>query len=161
MTKPKTPKERRKQNRMFAIVGILVVAAFGTFLVLRAFEENIRFFVTPSDLTTMEYTANAQFRLGGLIEVGSVRKEPGSLMVKFRVTDGGETIEVEYHGLLPDLFKEGQGVVAEGVLNSDGVFIAHNVLAKHDENYMPPEVVEKLKEQGHWEDKDGDYGETP
>ena len=151
MSKPKTPTQRRKQNRIYAVVGILVAASLGAFLVLKAFEENIRFFVTPSDLKVMEYDANTQFRLGGLIELGSIQKQDGSLLVKFRVTDGGDTIDVEYEGLLPDLFKEGQGVVAEGIINADGVFIADTVLAKHDENYMPPEVADALKEKGYWQ----------
>ncbi len=160
MSKKKTPAQKRKQNRIYAILGMLAVLSLGVFMVFRAFEENILFFVTPSDLTKMEYEANAQFRLGGLVEPGSYIREPGSLKISFVVTDGGATIPVEYEGLLPDLFREGQGVVAEGIINAEGVFIARTILAKHDENYMPAEVAEALKEQGHWQDEDG-YGETP
>jgi len=146
--------------RLYAILGMLVLLSGAAFLVFRAFESNILFFITPSDLEARELTGNEQFRLGGLVEVGSVQKEEGSLVVRFTVTDGGATIPVVYSGLLPDLFREGQGVVAEGTIDGTGTFIATTVLAKHDENYMPPEVAEALKKQGHWKDEDG-YGEKP
>jgi len=149
----KTLAQKRKQTRLYAILGMLVVLSLGSFLVIKAFEENILFFVTPSDLVERELTGNEQFRLGGLVEPGSYLKEEGSLKVSFVVTDGGATIPVEYEGLLPDLFREGQGVVAEGVINSEGVFIARTILAKHDENYMPAEVAKALKEKGYWQEE--------
>ncbi len=153
-----TVAQRRKQMRLFAIIGMLVVLSAGAFLVFRAFEENILFFVTPSDLEARELKGNEQFRLGGLVEVGSFKKEEGSLAVTFMVTDGGASLPVRYQGLLPDLFREGQGVVAEGTIAPDGTFIATTVLAKHDENYMPKEVADALKKQGHWMDEEG-YGD--
>jgi len=149
----KTLAQKRKQTRLYAILGMLGVLSLGAFLVIKAFEENILFFVTPSDLVERELTGNEQFRLGGLVEPGSYLKEEGSLKVSFVVTDGGATIPVEYQGLLPDLFREGQGVVAEGVINSEGIFIARTILAKHDENYMPAEVAEALKEKGYWQEE--------
>lgn len=160
MAAKKTLAQKRKQTRIYAILGMMAVVSLGAFLVFRAFEENILFFVTPSDLVDRELEGNEQFRLGGLVEPGSFIKEEGSLLIRFVVTDGGATIPVEFEGLLPDLFKEGQGVVAEGIINPEGVFIARTILAKHDENYMPAEVAEALKEQGHWKDEEG-YGETP
>ena len=95
---------------------------------------------------------NEQFRLGGLVEADSVRHEDGTLKVSFTVTDGGASIPVQYEGILPDLFREGQGVVVEGAIDDAGIFQAETVLAKHDENYMPPEVAEALKESGYWQD---------
>lgn len=158
--KKKTPVQKRKQMRLYAILGMLGLLSVSVFLVFRAFEENILFFVTPSDLVDRELEGNEQFRLGGLVETGSIVKEAGTVKVHFVVTDGGASIAVEYEGLLPDLFREGQGVVTEGIINSEGVFIARTIFAKHDENYMPAEVAEALKKQGHWKDEDG-YGETP
>lgn len=149
----KTSPARRKKMRLYTIIGLLAFASLGVFLVLRAFEANIRFFVTPSDLQARVLEGNEQFRLGGLVEPGSVMRETGTLKVSFTVTDGGASIPVEYEGILPDLFREGQGVVVEGELDEVGVFLATNVLAKHDENYMPPEVAEALKEQGYWQEK--------
>ncbi|MEE8295742.1 MAG: cytochrome c maturation protein CcmE [Sphingomonadales bacterium] len=151
----KTLAQKRKQTRLYAILGMLGVLSLGAFLVIKAFEENILFFVTPSDLVERELTGNEQFRLGGLVEPGSYLKEKDTLKVSFVVTDGGATIPVEYEGLLPDLFREGQGVVAEGIINSEGIFIARTILAKHDENYMPAEVAEALKEKGYWQEEDG------
>lgn len=159
MTEKKvTPAQKRKQMRLYVIIAGLLFLAAGAFLVLRAFEANVMFFVTPSDITQMELTGNEQFRLGGLVEIDSVKRADDGLEVDFVVTDGGASIPVHYQGLLPDLFKEGQGVVTEGVIDGGGVFQARTVLAKHDENYMPPEVAEALKEQGHWMDENG-YGD--
>lgn len=158
--KTKSPADRRKQNRIYALLGLLAVASLGVFLVVRAFESNILFFVTPSDLVDRELTGNEQFRLGGLVEEGTVVQDEETLKVEFSVTDGGASTLVVYVGLLPDLFREGQGVVAEGRINEEGVFEAHNILAKHDENYMPAEVEEALREQGHWMDEEEGYGET-
>jgi cytochrome c-type biogenesis protein CcmE len=109
-------------------------------LVLNAFQSNLVFFFTPSQIAAKEAPQGRAFRVGGLVEAGSLTREPNSLTVRFRVTDTAQTIPVTYTGLLPDLFKEGKGVVAQGMLGPDGVFRATDVLAKHDENYMPPEA---------------------
>jgi cytochrome c-type biogenesis protein CcmE len=120
-------------------------------LVLYAMRDSIVFFYGPSDVAEMQIAPGQRFRLGGLVETGSVERGEGTT-VRFVVTDGAKTLPVTYTGVLPDLFREGQGVVTEGKLQSDGVFYADSVLAKHDENYMPPEVAKKLKEQGVWRD---------
>lgn len=143
--------------RLYTVLGMVGFLALTAFLVLRAFEKNIRFFVTPSDLELRALEGDEQFRLGGLVEAGSFQQEEGTLKVSFLVTDGAATIPVEYEGILPDLFREGQGVVVEGTLGEGGIFQAVSVLAKHDENYMPAEVAEALKESGYWkEDGEGD-----
>jgi len=160
MTKKVTPAQKRKQMRLYTIIAGMAFIAIGAFLVFRAVEENVMFFVTPSDLTGRELKGNEQFRLGGLVEEGTVLREEETLKVTFLVTDGGASIPVVFEGLLPDLFREGQGVVVEGRISEKGIFLASNVLAKHDENYMPAEVAEALKEQGHWKDEEG-YGENP
>jgi len=123
-------------------------------LVLYAMRDSIVFFYSPSDVAEMQVSSGQRFRLGGLVETGSVARDEGTT-VRFVVTDGAKTLPVTYTGILPDLFREGQGVVAEGILEPDGVFHADSVLAKHDENYMPPEVAAKLKEQGVWRDDAG------
>jgi cytochrome c-type biogenesis protein CcmE len=120
-------------------------------LVLNALDEALVFFYSPSDLQTKTVAPGRAFRLGGLVEVGSLVREEDGLSVRFRVTDLANTVPVAYRGILPDLFREGQGVVAEGTLGPDGVFTAREVLAKHDENYMPPEVADALKKSGHWQ----------
>ena len=149
------PAKKRKQNRQYVVLGMLGFLAVTAFLVLRAFEENIIFFVTPSDLQHRVLTGDEKFRLGGLVTEGSVLKAEDSLQVTFLVTDGGGFVPVSYEGILPDLFREGQGVVVEGVLLESGIFRADQVLAKHDENYMPAEVAEALKKNGQWKgDKD-------
>ncbi|MCH8348375.1 MAG: cytochrome c maturation protein CcmE [Proteobacteria bacterium] len=158
--KSSIPAAKRKQVRILMIAGMLTVLAVTVFLMLRAFEENIVYFVTPSDLQDRVLTGEEQFRLGGLVEDGTVLREQGTLKVTFLITDGGASTLVVFEGILPDLFREGQGVVVEGRLSEKGVFTAHNVLAKHDENYMPAEVAEALKEQGHWKDEEG-YGNKP
>ncbi|MCH7805775.1 MAG: cytochrome c maturation protein CcmE [Proteobacteria bacterium] len=159
-SKSSIPAAKRKQVRILMIAGMLTVLAVTVFLMLRAFEENIVYFVTPSDLQDRVLTGEEQFRLGGLVEDGTVLREQGTLKVTFLVTDGGASTLVVFEGILPDLFREGQGVVVEGRLSEKGVFNAHNVLAKHDENYMPAEVAEALKKQGHWKDEEG-YGNKP
>ena len=121
---------------------------------MNAFEDNIVFFHSPTDIIEKKIGEDRRFRLGGLVEEGSVRKAGGAVTI-FRVTDLKETIAVSYKGLLPDLFREGQGVVAEGRLKG-GIFIADEVLAKHDETYMPPEVAEALKKSGKWRGQDKD-----
>ena len=117
---------------------------------LVAFEEEIVFFYSPSDLAEQKQPPNRAFRLGGLVEEGSVEKAEDGLTVKFRITDTANSTPVSYRGILPDLFREGQGVVTEGQLGSDGVFVAREVLAKHDETYMPKDVADSLKKAGHW-----------
>ena len=139
----------RKQRRGVLIGTSLVVLGVAVGLVLYAMSDSIVFFYSPSDLTAMQAAPGKRFRLGGLVETGSVERDAGTT-VRFVVTDGAKTLPVTYTGVLPDLFREGQGVVAEGTLGPDGVFHADNVLAKHDEKYMPPEVAAKLKKQGVW-----------
>jgi cytochrome c-type biogenesis protein CcmE len=131
----------KTRTRRFAwIAAGLAVLAIAAALVLNAFQSNLVFFFTPSQIAAKEAPQGRAFRVGGLVEAGSLAREPNSLTVRFRVTDTAQTIPVTYTGLLPDLFKEGKGVVAQGTLGPDGVFRATDVLAKHDENYMPPEA---------------------
>ena len=137
-----TPLRRQR----FILVGLLVVGvsvAIG--LALLALRENINLFFSPTQVTAGEAPRQANFRLGGMVVEGSVRRPDINLSVEFVLTDTVEQVTVTYRGLLPDLFREGQGIVAQGVLNNEGIFEASQVLAKHDENYMPPEVAEALK----------------
>ncbi|HYH69933.1 MAG TPA: cytochrome c maturation protein CcmE [Methyloceanibacter sp.] len=140
----------RKQRRGILIGTSLAVLAVAVGLVLMAMRDSIVFFYTPSDVETKELAAGQRFRLGGLVEAGSIVRGEGTT-VRFVVTDMQKRLPVTYTGVLPDLFREKQGVVAEGKLEPDGVFHADQVLAKHDENYMPPEVAKRLKEQGVWQ----------
>ena len=139
----------RKQRRAILIGTCLGVLALAVGLVLMALRDSIVFFYTPSEVAEKHLDTGQRFRLGGLVENGSLKRGEGTT-VSFVVTDKRATLPVTYTGVLPDLFREGQGVVAEGALTSDGVFHADSVLAKHDEKYMPPEVAKKLKEQGVW-----------
>jgi cytochrome c-type biogenesis protein CcmE len=139
----------RKQRRGVLIGSCLVVLGAAIGLVLYAMRDSIVFFYSPSEVAEMKVAPGQRFRLGGLVETGSVVRDEGTT-VRFVVTDKSRNLPVTFTGVLPDLFREGQGVVAEGTLAADGVFHADNVLAKHDENYMPPEVAKKLKEQGVW-----------
>ena len=139
----------RKQRRAVLIGTCLGVLALAVGLVLMALRDSIVFFYTPTEVAEKHLDAGKRFRLGGLVEDGSLKRGEGTT-ISFVVTDKRATLPVTYTGVLPDLFREGQGVVAEGMLNADGVFHADSVLAKHDEKYMPPEVAEKLKEQGLW-----------
>lgn len=137
----------RKQRRGLVIglcVGVLSLAAI---LMMFAFRQSIVFFHTPSDVTENKIAPGVRFRLGGLVQQGSVARGQGT-HVDFKVTDTLQTVPVSYEGILPDLFREGQGVVAEGIIRPDGRFVADTVLAKHDETYMPPEVAKALKEKG-------------
>ena len=147
----------RKQRRLTLIGCALVVLAIAAGLVLNALRDSIVFFSTPSMVAEKHLGPGKRFRLGGLVEQGSL-KRGDNLAVTFTVGDGGATPPVAYKGILPDLFREGQGVVAEGALDADGVFRADTVLAKHDETYMPKDVADALKKQGHWKD---DYGAKP
>lgn len=138
-----------RRRRMVAMTGGLVCLVAATALVLTAFEQNMLYFYTPTQIAAGEAPEGRRLRVGGLVEQGSVRRTPGSLEVRFDVTDLDRTITVAYAGVLPDLFREGQGVVAHGWVAADGLFEADEVLARHDENYMPPEVAEMLEERGH------------
>lgn len=139
---------KRKHKRLtFVLVALLLLGGAAT-LVLNAFEENIVFFMSPSDVAAGKVGEDRRFRLGGLVVDGSVDKSAGET-VSFKITDMSETVSVTYTGILPDLFREGQGVVCEGHI-VNGVFVADEVLAKHDENYMPPEVADALKKSGEW-----------
>ncbi|MGZ8254655.1 MAG: cytochrome c maturation protein CcmE [Burkholderiaceae bacterium] len=137
-----------RQKRLALIVGGLAVLGVASALVLSAFQENLVFFYSPSQVVNHEAPQGKAFRIGGLVEAGSVKRLPDGLTVAFNVTDTAKVIPVTYKGILPDLFKEGKGVVAQGKLGPDGVFSAHEVLAKHDENYMPPEAAHAV-EQAH------------
>ena len=141
----------RKQRRLALIGtggGVLALAAA---LVLFAFRDSIIFFNSPTDVVEKHVAPGTRIRLGGLVKTGSLVR-PDQLTVHFAVTDGHADIPVSYSGALPDLFREGQGVVAEGALDRAGLFKADTILAKHDESYMPREVAEALKKQGHWKD---------
>jgi len=133
-----------RQRRTTLIIGGLVAIGLATFFVLRAFNENLVFFYTPTQIASKEAPVNKNFRIGGMVVQNSLQREPGGLKVAFVVTDMVNSTPVEYNGILPDLFKEGKGVVAQGKLNGQGVFVASQVLAKHDENYMPPEAKSAL-----------------
>ncbi len=130
-------------------VGLVIAGvAIAVGLALQAFEENLLFFYSPTQVLAGEPPEGRKFRLGGLVASGSMQREPGDMKVRFVVTDNANTMMVTYEGVLPDLFREGQGVIAHGRLQPDGTFRAEEVLAKHDENYMPPEVAEVLAETG-------------
>lgn len=141
----------RKQRRLyFVLLGLLALGA-ATALVLTAFNDTLVYFYSPSDLQTKHVGPDRRVRIGGLVEKGSVAKDGST--VTFKVTDMSASLNVTYIGVLPDLFREGQGVVAEGRLDPQGVFHAQEVLAKHDENYMPKEVADALKKSGHWQEE--------
>lgn len=141
----------RKKRRLVMIGAAGAVLALSLGLVLVALRDQIVFFYSPSEIAEKAPSPGTRLRLGGLVVDGSIdRVEDGS--VRFAVTDTANTVQVTYRGILPDLFREGQGVVAEGVLTGAGLFSADNVLAKHDENYMPREVADALKERGVWKD---------
>jgi len=145
-----TPARRRKRQRLYIVLGGLALLGLAAALVLNALEDSVVFFHSPTMVKEKSVPANQRFRLGGLVEEGSVAKADGGVTTRFVVTDLSETVPVAYTGVLPDLFREGQGVVAEGKLDENGVFIAAEVLAKHDEQYMPPEVADALKASGQW-----------
>ncbi|SRR5579871_498170 len=144
----------RKQRRFAIIAGGVGVLAVAVLLVLFAMKDAIVFFNSPTDVIEKHVAPGTRIRLGGLVAPGSLARGD-ALAVRFEVTDGSHAVPVTYQGVLPDLFREGQGVVAEGTLDSSGVFKADNVLAKHDETYMPKEVADALKKQGHWKDEYG------
>ncbi len=146
----------RKQRRLVLIGSSLVVLAFAVALVLTAMRDSIVFFNSPTDVVEKKVQAGTRIRLGGLVQPGTVIRK--DVDATFDISDGKNVVRVSYRGILPDLFREGQGVVTEGTLIDATSFRADTVLAKHDENYMPKEVADALKKQGHWKD---DYGKTP
>jgi cytochrome c-type biogenesis protein CcmE len=151
----------RKQRRLTLIGAALGVLALAVALVLVALKGSIVFFNSPTDVVEKHVAPGTRIRIGGLVKEGSVQRGDG-LAVRFAVTDGKSTVAVAYQGLLPDLFREGQGIVAEGALDGAGTFRADSVLAKHDETYMPKEVADALKKQGHWkDDKEKKLGSAP
>lgn len=143
---------KRKQRRLVLIGGSLCVLAVAVGLMLNAFRGSIVFFNSPTDVLDNHVGPGTRIRLGGLVKDGSLVRSDG-LRIRFDVTDGKSQIPVTYKGIVPDLFREGQGVVAEGELNGSGVFVADTILAKHDATYMPKEVVDALKRSGHWKDE--------
>jgi len=144
--------KNRTRRGLWIAAGLAGLGIAAT-LVLNAFQSNLVFFLTPTQVAANEAPRDRSFRIGGLVEAGSVVRDKDALTVRFRVTDTAKTIPVTYTGILPDLFREGKGVVAQGRIGTDGVFKASEVLAKHDENYMPPEAAEALKKAGHPIDK--------
>ena len=136
---------KTRHKRLVIIVAGVAVLGVALTLIFKAFNSNMVFFFSPSDVQAKQAPDDRVFRLGGLVEEGSLQREDDGLTVHFKVTDNAETIPVIYTGILPDLFREGQGVVAQGKLDSNGIFKATEVLAKHDETYMPPEVAEALE----------------
>jgi cytochrome c-type biogenesis protein CcmE len=142
-----------KRKRLWLLIGSLCVLGAATALVLTALSDNLVFFYSPTEIAAKHPGPDRRLRVGGLVEQGSVKKDGPE--VRFVVTDLDKTISVVYRGVLPDLFREGQGVIAEGTLGADGIFTAHEVLAKHDEKYMPPEVAKALKDSGRWQEGSG------
>jgi cytochrome c-type biogenesis protein CcmE len=136
---------KRRHKRIAAILAGIVALGVATALVLSAFNKNLVFFFTPSQVAANEAPQGRTFRIGGLVEKGSVKRQPDGVTVAFVVTDTARSMPVQFKGSLPDLFREGKGVVAQGQLGPDGVFRANEVLAKHDENYMPPEAKEAVE----------------
>jgi cytochrome c-type biogenesis protein CcmE len=141
----------RKQRRLVLVGGGVGVLAVAVALMLNAFRDSIVFFNSPTDVVIKHVPPGTRIRLGGLVKDGSVSRGE-NLRVRFAVTDGKSEIPVSYQGVLPDLFREGQGIVAEGALDAGGIFNADTILAKHDETYMPKEVADALKKSGHWKD---------
>jgi cytochrome c-type biogenesis protein CcmE len=138
-----------RKRRLIALVLILAGVGVAAAITFKSLQQNMLYFQSPSDLAAQPIPPGRQFRLGGLVKPGSVQRESDGLAIHFVVTDGPQEVNVEYEGILPDLFREGQGVIARGALNGSGQFEATEVLAKHDENYMPPEVADALEKSGH------------
>lgn len=150
-----------RKKRLYLVLLMIVGIGTATGLAVTAFNENLMFYYSPSEVAAGEAPRDHPFRMGGLVTEGSVKRPGEGLTVHFDITDMGEIVGVEYTGILPDLFREGQGVIARGRLRQDGVFVADEVLAKHDENYMPPEVADSMKTT-HTERGVGNTGEqTP
>jgi len=142
----------RKRRRLYMVLAAMLILGGAATLVLGALQSEITYFYSPSDLAAGKAPAGRAIRLGGLVEDGSVARADDGVTTTFRITDLNKSVPVTYRGLLPDLFREGQGVVTEGSLGTNGAFVAREVLAKHDENYMPREVIDALKESGQWRD---------
>ncbi len=142
----------RKRRRLYMVLAAMSILAGAAALVLGALQSELTYFYSPTDLAAGSAPAGRSIRLGGLVEEGSVERLDDGVTTSFRVTDLTSSVPVTYRGLLPDLFREGQGVVTEGSLSADGAFVAREVLAKHDENYMPREVTDALKKSGQWRD---------
>ncbi len=144
----------RKKKRLYTVMAGLTMLGVAAALVLTAFEDNIVFFYSPTDIAEKALRPGQTVRLGGLVQADSVKKASDGVTTEFVITDTNKTISVRYAGLLPDLFREGQGVVTQGSLGPDGTFVASEVLAKHDENYMPKEVADALKKSGNWKESE-------
>ena len=144
-----TPQRRK---RLYLVLGIVVGVSTAAALALSAFRQNVTFYFIPTEVAAGAVHGEQSFRLGGMVKTGSVQRVAGSLQVSFVLTDFKHDVPVTYDRVLPDLFREGQGVIAHGQLDGKGVFVADDVLAKHDEKYMPPEVVEALKRSGRWKE---------
>ena len=142
-----------RKKRLFIVLAILAGVGIAVALALSALQQNINLFYTPTQITNGEAPKDTRIRAGGMVAEGSVQRSGDSLDVQFVVTDFARNVTIRYHGILPDLFREGQGIVALGKLNDEGVLVADEVLAKHDENYMPPEVTKALKESGKLPEK--------
>ncbi|TNF35637.1 MAG: cytochrome c maturation protein CcmE [Gammaproteobacteria bacterium] len=139
-----------RQRRMIFVVALIAGVGIAITLALKAFNENLLYFFSPTQVKAGEAPLDHSFRIGGLVVEGSVVRDPNSLKINFDLTDTAEKVTVQYEGILPDLFREGQGIVATGKMQN-AVFMADQVLAKHDENYMPPEVADSLKQAGVWQ----------
>lgn len=139
-----------RQKRMTFVFALIAGVGVAITLALQAFNENLLYFFSPTQVKSGEAPKDHSFRIGGLVVDGSVARDPGSLKINFDLTDTAETVSVQYEGILPDLFREGQGIVATGKMQGN-MFMADQVLAKHDENYMPPEVADSLKQAGVWQ----------
>ena len=144
----------RKQRRLILIGSSLGVLGIAAVLVLSALKDSVVFFNSPTDIAEKHIAAGTRMRVGGLVKPGSVQRGD-NLQIRFDVTDGKSDLPVRFQGIVPDLFREGQGVVAEGKIENGGIFVADTVLAKHDERYMPKEVVDALKKTGRWEEGEG------
>jgi cytochrome c-type biogenesis protein CcmE len=142
----------RKRRRLTMVLAGMTCLGVATGLVLNAMSDDLVFFYSPSELAAKHPAVGRDIRIGGLVEMGSVQRTEGGTHIAFKVTDGREDVAVAYTGVLPDLFREGQGVVAEGSLDAAGTVEANTILAKHDEKYMPPEVVAALKKSGEWQE---------
>jgi cytochrome c-type biogenesis protein CcmE len=140
-----------RKRRLIAVLVIIIGVGAAAVVAMKALNENMLFFVSPTDVKEQSLPAGKRFRLGGLVAGGSLSRASDSLAVKFIVTDGAASVDVRFDGILPDLFREGQGIIAIGELTPEGHFEAAEVLAKHDENYMPPEVADALEKAGHVE----------
>ncbi len=142
-----------RKKRLFFILFLIAGVTLAAWFAMYAFNQNLMFYFSPTDIKQGKAPTDKIFRMGGMVVEGTFKKEPHSLKVHFDLTDYEKTVSVEYEGILPDLFSEGQGIISRGKLNAQGVFLAEEVLAKHDENYMPPEVAESLKKKKMLEKK--------